>query len=149
MVSQYNDFMLEIPACNAGAYREYLVCRETFQDRPCLRLPVCGETAVLRSLLSAFHHPLSVRPSLPSSLPPFPSAAIFALSASRLLIPRFSNPAAFSGLTRGLFVPFLRDAIYQLQVASATENKMLKNSAVNAGFSPVRVYFRRRLRCRE
>lgn len=47
--------MLEIPACNAGAYREYLVCHETLQDRPCLRLPVCGETAVLCSLLSAFH----------------------------------------------------------------------------------------------
>lgn len=55
--------MLEIPACNAGAYREYLVCHETLQDRPCLRLPVCGETAVLCSLLSAFLHPPPPPPS--------------------------------------------------------------------------------------
>jgi len=88
--------MLEIPARNAGAYREYLVCHETLQDRPCLRLPVCGETAVLRSLLSAFHHPRST--------PTFPP------------VPFSSTPSAFSGPTRA---PFLRDAIYQLQVASA------------------------------
>lgn len=55
--------MLEIPACNAGAYREYLVCHETLQDRPCLRLPVCGETAVPCSLLSAFLYPHPLPPS--------------------------------------------------------------------------------------
>lgn len=38
--------MLEIPASNGGEYREYLVSHETLQERPRLRLPVCGETAV-------------------------------------------------------------------------------------------------------
>ena len=79
MVSQYNDFMLEIPACNAGAYREYLVCHETLQERPRLRLPVCGETAVLSvlfhpgSFVRSFHpvHPLSLSLSLPPSYSSF------------------------------------------------------------------------------
>ena len=102
--------MLEIPACNAGAYCEYLVCHETLQDRPCLRLPVCGETAVLCSLLSAF------QPSTPLS--PSSYTVTFSSLANRTLQPSRS----FSFFA----TPFIN---YKLR---APEDKTLKNSTVSA-----------------
>lgn len=82
MVSQYNDFMLEIPASNGGEYREYLVSHETLQERPRLRLPVCGETAV-PSLFQPTPRVLSILPSiLPSLSLSFPSFSFLDLHLS-------------------------------------------------------------------
>ena len=92
--------MLEIPACNAGAYREYLVCHETLQDRPRLRLPVCGETAVLSVL---FHSPTRsyVLFILSFLLCPFPSLS---LSLSRT---RFSRSSSILFTPPGFSSPFI------------------------------------------
>lgn len=114
--------MLEIPVCNAGAYREYLVCHETLQDRPCLRLPVCGETAVLYSLLSAFLYlllSLISHPSLPLAPP---------LSHSRRYFASIALSFSF------FETPFIN---YELR---APENKTLKNSAVKCRDFRVCIY---------
>lgn len=68
--------MLEIPASNGGEYREYLVSHETLQERPRLRLPVCGETAVpslFQPTPRSFHPPFGP----PISLPLFPFLFLF------------------------------------------------------------------------
>lgn len=94
--------MLEIPASNGGAYREYLVSHETLQERPRLRLPVCGETAV----------PSLFQPTLARSFHPPRSSSSLSLSLFRSPFINCNKPREGAGGNKPLKNPIIANPLH-------------------------------------